>query len=138
MSRLNSHSHKGFLYLFEPILIAIIVILMLAFIPRLPTQNQTRLIELHSQDVLATIQKDGSIDAWLSGDKTKIENNIALIHELNPNYAYYFSISSDKTLYESGTPLKGITSRRTYLSEKPLTLKLTLSLNSPRAARQNS
>lgn len=125
----DSRSRRAFLYLLEPALIAIAVILMLAFVPKVYPSQQPRLLELHGQDVLATIQKDGSIDRWLAGDPTDLEKGLSLLHELNPNYRHHFTISDGpKTLFTSGTPLKGITVRRTFISQAPLTLELTISL----------
>lgn len=121
-------SRNALFYLLEPVLIAIVVVFMFSFIPKpLPLSN-TRLLELHAQDVLAAVQKDGSVSGWLAGDPSHLEKDLTLVQSLNPNYKYHFSISDgEKTLFSSGQPVKGITARRTYVSESPLLLELTLS-----------
>lgn len=82
-------STRGFVYLLEPILVAIAVILLIAlFLPEAETEMNYRLIGLHSQDLAAVAQKSGII--W-KGDCEVIEKEIGrLAKVLNPGYTTCF------------------------------------------------
>ena len=88
----NGDSNRGMIYLLEPILVAIVVItLFVLFSPHAGAEPENlRLMELHAQDVLALVQKDGSAKRLAGGDESGVKGDLELLQELNENYGHRF------------------------------------------------
>lgn len=69
------------IYLFEPILVGTVMVAMIYLFPSTSPERDCRLMELHAQDVLAIIQKEGIESA---------RENLELLKLLNQNYKYHF------------------------------------------------
>lgn len=89
----SGYGRRGIVYLLEPVLVAIVVVLMLAlFLPQQHPEPDKRLMYLHAQDVLALIQKDGSLGQLAAGNNATIQKNLELLRELNPAYGYRIKV----------------------------------------------
>lgn len=88
-------SERALVYLVEPIMIALVVILLLAlFLPEPGVERNYRLMGLHAQDIAAVVQKSVLVqDGALEGGCGEIAELVEeLAFELNPEYRACFRI----------------------------------------------
>ena len=87
-------STRGIMYLLEPVLLAIVFIIMFAVMTPQPTiEPNYRLMELQANDLLSQLLTEKQLDSCFEEDclEKKISKNL---EKLNQKYEYYFEIKN--------------------------------------------
>ncbi len=133
MSRLCSllSSRNSILYLLEPVLAFIAIVLLVALFHPTQPEPPLRVMEMHAQDIASLIQVSRQKEAaeWLAGGEG-LERTVALLaSELNPSYGYTIELS-DGAASRKAEHLKmsaGITAERLVVyNGTAISMKLTL------------
>lgn len=124
-------SRTSILYLIEPVLAFIAIILLVALFQPTQPEPPVRVMELHAQDIASLIQLSRQKEAaeWLEG-KDGLETTVStLASELNPSYGYTIELSNSNTMRkaEKGKGLTGMTVERLVVYKgTAMSMKLTL------------
>ena len=103
---------RGFIYLLEPVLVAIVVILLVAFfLPEANVEKKYRLVELHAQDIAAIVQKKLIVEENYGDIEQQVDE---LAKGINPEYEPCFRIYGRK---EYVGECEGICVRRSWADE---------------------
>ena len=118
-------SKNSILYLIEPVLAFIAVLLLVALFSPTFAPMKLRMIELHAND----ISRSGQITGWMDGNEEIDPLLLSLSSELNPCYGYTFEVSegesSKKTEYHRKST--GITVERLVIhKDRAFIARLTL------------
>ena len=133
MSRPRSFlsSRTSILYLLEPVLAFIAIILLVALFQPTQPEPPVRVMELHAQDIASLIQLSRQKEAaeWLEG-KDGLETTVSIFaSELNPSYGYTLELSdgTGSRKAEKGKGLTGMTVERLVIHKgTAMSMKLTL------------
>lgn len=124
-------SKNSILYLIEPVLAFIAVLLLVALFSPTFAPMKLRMIELHANDISSILQisKAGQIAEWMDGNEEIDPLLLSLSSELNPCYGYTFEVSegeiSKKTEYNRKST--GITVERLVIhKDRAFIARLTL------------
>lgn len=124
-------SRNSILYLLEPVLAFIAIVLLVALFQPAQPEPPVRVMELHAQDIASLIQASRQKEAgeWLAGGEGLEATVSSLASELNPSYGYTLELS-DGISSRKAEHLKmsaGITAERLVVyNGTAMSMKLTL------------